>query len=554
MPVRRLPATLARPVPDRQPSREGNGPGQLLTMAPLAANPAPGAGRTPTHWQRWAARGTSAGLGGVLALAFPAPGLWWWAWVGLAPLLVVVARAHSTTEALVRTWLAAIGFVAVGHHWLTGALGVFMVPAVALVATLWLPFGAVAHVVLGDTNRNRRGVLAVAILPAVWVLTEVVRSVPVLAGTWGILGLTQAPVPGVLGVAALGGVWLLSAVLVATNTALAVCVMHLVGDNRRPGRAAGAALAAAALVGLSLSTGVFLAEPDGNRVVRVTGVQPGVVDDGGARLDANLALTNTIAPGSADVIVWGQSSVAFDLDIDTDVTRRLETTADQLGTNLLVNTDARSPEGRITKTSVLIRPGAGASQRYAKQRLVPFGEYIPARPIFGWVERFTDAADEDRLPGAGVVVMDLDAGRVGPLVSYESTFPDLRRAVTAAGADVVVVQAASTTFQGSWAQPQQAWGEAVRAAESGRATVMVAVSGTSAAFDARGRRLAWLPASDTGTFDVALPVASATTPYVRFGDWVVALAVVVVAVTAAVTLTRRLRRRRGSALPGVHVA
>jgi apolipoprotein N-acyltransferase len=81
-----------------------------------------------------------------------------------------------------------------------------------------------------------------------------------------------------------------------------------------------------------------------------------------------------------------------------------------------------------------------------------------------------------------------------------------------------------------------------------------AVSGTSAAFDARGRRLAWLPASDTGTFDVALPVASATTPYVRFGDWVVALAVVVVAVTAAVTLMRRLRRRREGALPGVHVA
>jgi apolipoprotein N-acyltransferase len=421
-----------------------------------------------------------------------------------------------------------------------------MVPAVALVAALWLPFGAATHALLRNPDRRRRGAAAVVVLPAVWVLTEVVRSVPVLAGTWGILGLTQAPVPEVLGVAALGGVWLLSAVLVATNTAIAMCVVHLMGENRRPLRAAGAALTAAALVGSSLAAGVFLAAPDGTRVLRVTGVQPGKVDDGGARLDANLALTNTIAPGSADVIVWGQSSVAFDLDTDTDVTKRLEATADRLGTDLLVNTDARSPGGRITKTSVLIRPGAGASERYAKQRLVPFGEYIPARPLFGWLERFTDAADEDRLPGADVVVMDLGAARVGPLVSYESTFPDLRRTVTRAGADVVVVQAASTTFQGSWAQPQQAWGEAVRAAESGRATVMVAVSGTSAAFDTRGGRLAWLSAGDTGTFDVALPVATATTPYVRFGDWVVVLAVAVVAITGSVPVARRITRQRAT--------
>ena len=59
----------------------------------------------------------------------------------------------------------------------------------------------------------------------------------------------------------------------------------------------------------------------------------------------------------------------------------------------------------------------------------------------------------------------------------------------------------------------------MRAVESGRPVVQAALSGVSAAFDARGRRLAWRPASWRGAVVVELPRATGTTPYVRFGDW-----------------------------------
>ncbi len=133
----------------------------------------------------------------------------------------------------------------------------------------------------------------------------------------------------------------------------------------------------------------------------------------------------------------------------------------------------------------------------------------------------------DRASGAGLTLLAVDGVRLGPLISYESTFPDLRRALAARGADVTVVQGSLTTFHGSWAQRQQAAAEAVRAAESGRAAVLVNSSGTSAAFDALGRPLAWHGPDERGAFVVTVPRHTGLPPYVRWGDAVPVLAAVV---------------------------
>ena len=110
----------------------------------------------------------------------------------------------------------------------------------------------------------------------------------------------------------------------------------------------------------------------------------------------------------------------------------------------------------------------------------------------------------------------------------------MRRRHARAGVDLTLVQAAATTFQGTWALPQQASLEAVRAVESGRPAVLVAVSGTSAAFDARGRRLAWVDEHETGAWTVAVPLSQEETLFVRWGDWVPAACFLVVAAAAVV--------------------
>jgi apolipoprotein N-acyltransferase len=468
---------------------------------------------------------------------FPEANAWWLAYVGLAPVLLLVAAAGGWREAVWRSCLGGTGFFVALHHWLLPNLGPFVVPAGLAMGATWIPVGIVAWSLLADVRTGRQAGAALAVVPAVWVLMEVVRSWHALGGSWGLLGLSQWRVRPMLALAALGGVWALSALLVLSNVALAVALR----PGPRPATRATALGVAAGLVAATAVWGALRPEPPARGTVRIAGIQPGVVHGPAERLRANERLSDRIDPQTVDLVVWGQSSVGFDPDTDTEVRGRLEAVADRLGRDVLVNVDARRPNGRISKSAVMVRPGIGLDDTYVKQRLVPFGEYIPLRRVFGWVARFTEAANEDRVPGTDVTTMRSGELVFGPLISYESTFPDMRRAVARRGVELTLVQAASTTFQGSWAQPQQASFEAVRAVESGRPTVLVAVSGTSAAFDARGRRLAWVRSDEVGAWTVQVPLAGESTPYVRFGDWLPMASVIVLLAAGSLAA----RRRRG---------
>ena len=81
---------------------------------------------------RWGGRLWSLLLGAPLALAFPRPGWWWLALVGLAPLLLAAVTAPDGREAAVRAWLGGTGFFLAVNAFLFPTVGVFMVPLAML--------------------------------------------------------------------------------------------------------------------------------------------------------------------------------------------------------------------------------------------------------------------------------------------------------------------------------------------------------------------------------------------------------------------------------------
>ncbi|TDD37337.1 hypothetical protein E1286_37300 [Nonomuraea terrae] len=72
--------------------------------------------------------------------------------------------------------------------------------------------------------------------------------------------------------------------------------------------------------------------------------------------------------------------------------------------------------------------------------------------------------------------------------------------------------------------------------------MLVELSGTSAAFDARGRPLAWIGPDYRGVFVIDVPLSREPTPYVRFGEWAPIAAAAVLLATGGVCTARRLRR------------
>ncbi|MFD8122208.1 apolipoprotein N-acyltransferase, partial [Streptomyces albidoflavus] len=281
---------------------------------------------------------------------------------------------------------------------------------------------------------------------------------------------------------------------------------------------------------------------------RIAVVQPGVIPGAAQRFDRQERLTAGVAGRGAELVVWGESSVGFDLVARPDLAGRLAALSRRTGAELLVNVDARR-QGRpgISKTSVLVGASGPAGPRYDKMRLVPFGEYVPARSLLGWATSVGRAANEDRHPGTRQVVMETSGGlRAGPLVCFETAFPDLSRRLARAGAGLIVAQSSTSTFQQSWAPAQHASLAAVRAAESGRPVVHATLTGVSAVFDASGRPVGPRLGTDRSTAELyELRPASGSTLYVRFGDWAVYAAVAWLVVAGGVVVARRVRGRGG---------
>ncbi len=491
---------------------------------------------------RWTGRVAALAVGVVPALAFPATDVWLLGWVGLVPLLVLVVRAPSGREAAMRVWAGGVGFFVVAHHWLLPVVGPFVVVLALAFGALWIPWGWLAFRLLRGRPAPPAVAAAVLVVPSAWVVAEYLRSWEGLGGPWVLLGAALWTRPTLAALASVGGVWLLGAVLMATNVTLASAMLP---GLRRSTRSVALGLALLLVAG-TWAFGGLRPTPTETGTVVVAGVQPGRVERGDDRFAAHEELTRTLAGRDLDLVVWAESSVGFDLADEPAYAERLTRLSAEVGAPILVNVDARRGEGGIFKSSVLV-DDTGVVDRYDKMRLVPFGEYIPLRPLLGWMSSFTPAAAEDRRRGDGLVVMDVDGFRIGPLVCFESAFPDLSRLLAERGADVVVLQAATTTFQGSWAQAQHASLGAIRAIESGRPVVHAAVSGVSAVFDGEGHQLTRLGNHDTGVWVAEVPLVGGQTPYVRLGDWV-PVAAVLVLLAAALGAGMRAARRPGGAL------
>lgn len=508
--------------------------------------------KTLGHWlaSPWR-RSAAAVLAGALpVLAFPGPALWWWAWVALVPWLLLARTAPGARRAVYDGWCGGFGFMLAMHHWLLPNLHVFTFVIAALLGALWAPWGWLVRRLLGGAPSGGRVAAALLVLPSGWLAVELVRSWQGLGGPWGMLGASQWQVAPALRLASVGGVWLLSFLVVAVNIAVAVLVA--VPRSRVPAVAGLVATAAA-----TSAAWVWSPRPDTDERVAIAVVQPGVVagrDSADRRFDREEQLTRELVGRDPDLVVWGESSVGFDLDDRPDLSRRLAALSRETGADILVNVDARrSDKPGIYKSSVLVGPEGPTGERYDKMRLVPFGEYVPARSLLGWATSVGEAAGEDRRRGDRQVVMDVGDGlRIGPMVCFESAFPDMSRRLAADGAEVLLAQSSTSTFQHSWAPEQHASLAALRAAETGRPMVHATLTGVSAVYDANGARIgSWL-GTDASTARVyEVPLTHGSTPYVRYGDWTVHAALLILAVWAAGEGVRTVRIRRNARTPRV---
>lgn len=487
-----------------------------------------GLGRALSHPVRYAVL-----LAGALpVLAFPAPGLGFLAWFGLVPGLWLIRSAPTVREAAIRGWWFGTGYMLAAHYWLAPNIGPALLLAALAFGFLWIGVAVSTWVLLAGQVSAGRALAALVVVPSYWLLIEWIRSWQGFGGPWALLGASQWRYPPVLALAALGGVWLVTFVLVAANVGLLILLVAP-GAVRFLGVAGAALAAAAGPVSYGLTAPVAP-----QRFLTVALVQPGVSHNPAQRAAASRRLSAGLAARHPGLIVWGESSIGFDLRTSRPVLRRIERVAAADGAEILVNQDAVERGGK-SKVAVLVSAG-GIRGTYTKSRLVPFGEYIPFRQLLGWLTKFSRAAPQNMIAGPGARVLTINPPgqrplRAGVLICFESAFPDMSRADARHGAQLIVYQTSDSTFQQSWAPAQHASLGALRAAETGRPVVQAALTGDSVAFDSRGRLVGSRTTSQRGVLVVrlGLPPVTALTPFDRLGPVAAWLSIVIAVIAAA---------------------
>lgn len=493
------------------------------------------------------ARALLASASGVASAAAFEPLAWpYLSPLGVAGLLVAISGSGwRTTASLGFAYGAAFQLPLL--FWLAGSVGTGAWLAVGLAQACWF-------VVVASAWRAVRGLPLWWVAAAtIWVAVEQARSAIPLGGMpWSRLGFSviDSPwAPGVAMVGVTGSSWLLA--LVGTALGAMLTAGHTTWWRR--------AFTVAAVVTFSLapSVGATLVSSAPTGVARVAVVQGGVPGDGTRlvehhrevtrnHLDATRDLAARIAAaGEAppDLVVWPENATAVDPYRDEQAARVLRAAAAAVGAPLLAGSIVDLGSTRALNQGI-VWTAAGPGQTYTKQHLVPFGEYVPWRPLATRLSARVRAIQRDMVPGAGASPLQFPGFALADALCFDVAYDDVVAPQVAQGADIVAVQTSNAMFLGTSQLEQQFAISRVRAIEVGRAVVVSSVNGQSGAIGPDGQVLARIPVAEAGSFVVELPLLTDPTPAVRLGG-VLTQAAYLLAAASLVPGTLRFLLRRG---------
>ncbi|HEX5936734.1 MAG TPA: apolipoprotein N-acyltransferase [Actinomycetota bacterium] len=489
-------------------------------------------------------------LGGLVAyLAFPPVGAWTLAFVSPAILIValtgagpgrgfVLGLAYGLTGfGLTLSWLFLFGALAWGALTLLAALSVAL-------------FGALLPMV----RRPAHPIVTAIGAAALWTAIDWLRGLVPFGGfTWGSLGVAQVSNRVTVRLAVIAGVWGVTFVVAFAATLLAEAAIARKPIGRRLALVAVAIAAALApiVIPFATTTGrpVDVAAIQVDFLEGVAGLPRAEGDVAVTRL--NLELHETLRDDPPDLAVWGESA----LDPGSlAILDEVRSTIADIGAPVLsgsTSVDIHTPErrdGPLHNQAVLFDDGGAVADAYRKTHLVPYGEYIPLKRLVGWIPALDQIAYQLE-PGDQVHTLRAPGlPELGTPICFENSFAALDRRLVLEGAELLVVLTNNAAYRDSAASAQHLQMSRMRAIEDGRWVVHAAVSGISAFIGTDGRAHHRTDLFEPAVIRQTVRASTERTAYVRLGDWLPILSVVVAVGLAAVPRGRRRDRPAPEAL------
>lgn len=435
-------------------------------------------------------------------------------WVTPALLAVLFSQLPTTSSKGVfwKVFLFASGFFTMHLWWLPVSLGEWFGPLSYLLFVLMVPILSSMWAFTATLTRLLYGEGFLVALPFSWVVMEHLRSLGVFQFTWGTVGYLWVGSP-VAQVADVGGVYLLS-----------LLGMLLACSLAQLPRISAVLLLTIPLVGAAVVSGLAptTSTPPGTlNVALVQGSIPPTQKAQGRQqneLSTYLSLSRGIPRDT--LVVWPETASPVELN------GKLQTELLGMHPRWLVGAP-RWAEGRYFNSVTGF--SASGSLAYDKRMLVPFGERFPLQDqlpgLYRWVFSSMGLPElRGVTPGSFERPLVVDGVQYGTYICYESTFPDLTRQLVQRGAEVLVNVSNDSWFgQGLGARQHFLMGT-LRAIETRRFLLRAANDGITAVVGPDGKTLSSLPRGVRGVLLGGYTPQDGETLYVKFGNWVVGLA------------------------------
>jgi apolipoprotein N-acyltransferase len=234
-------------------------------------------------------------------------------------------------------------------------------------------------------------------------------------------------------------------------------------------------------------------------------------------------VTAQAAATRPDLILWPEASTPWAVRGDDSVKAFVESLAQQARAPLLLGSIAIENGGKPNEQwfngAFVVSPQVGVQHDYyAKRHLVPFGEYVPLRPVLGWLRKVVPIGD-DFTPGPDsspvIARVNGEPTVIGPLICYEDVYPELARRSVLAGSSVLAVLSNTGWFGQGGAAYQHAAHSVLRAVENRKPVLRCGNSGWSGWIDEFGSIRAVLTRDADGEIHTAPKYAPDGTIYFR---------------------------------------
>ncbi len=489
----------------------------------------------------------------LLAASFPQFNQGYLAWVAFIPLLLFVFRAKSVAQALAGGFLAGIlqlfplliwmPTVLAGYGGLPEALAWI---AYSLTAAMLACYPAAVCAAVKFLMK-RCGESCFLLFPLVWAVSEYAQSVSPFGGfPWLLTGYSQSGWLGLIQVADLAGVYGISFLIASVNTAAAWPCLR---KTRRPA-------VWAPLVGAGIM--VFGCLAYGEMSLRHWGkFRPAfqaamlqgnldIDDDQQVLMDkfqrGYVRMADSLGPPAPDLLVLPESPSPVSFENDPAYREMLESLAKRYSLGLVFNNISyRVVQGqeRYFNSAYFLDAKGNLAGIYDKIHLVPFGEYIPLKKMFSFVETISKDVGSFA-PGSDYRIVHVGQYPANAIICFEAAFPGLVRRFVREGSRLIVNLTNDRWYGNSSAPYQHLAIARWRAIENRRYLLRAANSGITAVIEPTGKIQ-----SPTGILKEAVcrggfAFIADQTPYTRYGD-------VFIFLCAIITVLAAIAGMRGSA-------